>query len=108
MRDFRFSLRELGRLVSRLDGMKVVVTALVGERFLDLVETGFSESIVFNSSLQLRFLGSAPQVFRPGMPYKAYVSFIKALKRDVSDVGVLLWLCFSCEIHILYKGEAIN
>nr|QOJ54018.1 macroglobulin complement-related 2 [Ixodes ricinus] len=72
--DFHFSLRELGRLVSRLDGMKVVVTAYVGERFLDLIETGFSESVVFNSSLQLRFLGSSPQVFRPGMPFKAYVS----------------------------------
>lgn len=74
VRDFAFSLHELSRLVSRLDGMKVVVTALVGERFLDLIETGFSESIVFNSSLQLRFLGSSPQVFRPGMPFKAYVS----------------------------------
>ncbi|KAH7984189.1 hypothetical protein HPB52_017848 [Rhipicephalus sanguineus] len=74
VRDFAFSLRELSRLVSRLDGMKVVVTALVGERFLDLIETGFSESLVFNSSLQLRFLGSSPQVFRPGMPFKAYVS----------------------------------
>lgn len=73
VQDFRFSLWELSHMVSRMDGMKVVVTAMVGERFLDLVESGFSESLVINSSLRLGFLGSSPQVFRPGMPFKAYV-----------------------------------
>lgn len=88
MQDFTFSLDELSRLVSRLDGMKVAVTALVGERFLDLIETGFSESIVFNSSLQLRFLGSSPQVFRPGMPFKAYVSARALCARCLSVCSV--------------------
>ncbi|XP_064466508.1 CD109 antigen-like [Ornithodoros turicata] len=73
VQDFRFSLWELSRMVSRMDGMKVVIAALVGERFLDLIETGFSESLIVNSSLRLNFLGSSPQVFRPGMPFKAYV-----------------------------------
>lgn len=71
---FKFAVRDLLLLSPRLDGMKIVVKAEVGERFLDLIEMGESATIVFNSTLKLAFLGNSPQVYKPGMPFKAYVS----------------------------------
>lgn len=71
---FKFAVRDLLLLSPRLDGMKIVVKAEVGERFLDLIEMGESATIVFNSTVKLAFLGSSPQVYKPGMPFKAYVS----------------------------------
>ncbi|XP_022237429.1 CD109 antigen-like [Limulus polyphemus] len=71
---FQFKMRELTQLVSNTGGIKVRVTACVGELFLDRVECGFSEAIIFNSSIKLQFLGSSPQVFKPSMPFKAYLA----------------------------------
>lgn len=59
---------------SSLDGAKVTVTALVGERFLNLIYTGFGRAYIFSSKVKLEFLGSSPQVFKPAMPLKTYVS----------------------------------
>ena len=71
---FKFAVRDLLMLSPRLEGMKIVVKAEVGERFLDLIEFGESATVVFNSTLKLAFLGNSPQVYKPGMPFKAYVS----------------------------------
>lgn len=57
-----------------LDGMEISVTATVGDRFLDEVIEGYSVARVFNSSIKLAFLGDSPQVFKPGMHIKIYVS----------------------------------
>ncbi|XP_022694685.1 CD109 antigen-like [Varroa jacobsoni] len=72
--NFKFAVRDLLVLSPKLDGMKIVVKAEVGERFLDLIEMGESATIVFNSTLKLSFLGNSPQVYKPGMPFKAYVA----------------------------------
>lgn len=56
-----------------LEGMEIVVTATVGDWYLDEVIEGFSTARVFNSSIKLRFLGDSPQVFKPGMPVTTYV-----------------------------------
>ncbi|XP_022254488.1 CD109 antigen-like isoform X2 [Limulus polyphemus] len=71
---YRFNMRELAELVSKLDGSKVKVTACVGEPLLDRVECGFAETVIFNSSIKLQFLGSFPQVFKPTMPFKSYLA----------------------------------
>ncbi|XP_054723175.1 CD109 antigen-like [Uloborus diversus] len=70
---FRFPMAELERLVPQLDRSRVRVTATVGDRYLNIVETGFAEALVFNSRIQIKFLGANPQVFKPGTPFKAYV-----------------------------------
>lgn len=56
-----------------LEGMEVVVVATVGERFLDEVIEGYSTARIFNSSIQLLFIGGSPQVYKPGMPVTTYV-----------------------------------
>lgn len=57
-----------------LEGTEIVITATVGDRFLDEVIEGHSIARVFNSSIKLRFLGDSPQVFKQGMPITTYVS----------------------------------
>lgn len=81
---FKFAVRDLLMLSPRLEGMKIVVKAEVGERFLDLIEFGESATVVFNSTLKLAFLGNSPQVYKPGMPFKAYVSLQLMLMRELS------------------------
>lgn len=65
---------EIERLVPNLDGMEVVITATVGERFLDEVIEGYSVSRIYNSSIKVSFAGGSPQVFKPSMPFTCYVS----------------------------------
>lgn len=67
-------MNELLRYFPSLDGMEVVITATVGDRFLDDIIEGYSVARIFNSSLKLSFLGDSPQVFKPGMPIMCYVS----------------------------------
>nr|XP_042903885.1 CD109 antigen isoform X1 [Parasteatoda tepidariorum]XP_042903886.1 CD109 antigen isoform X2 [Parasteatoda tepidariorum]XP_042903887.1 CD109 antigen isoform X3 [Parasteatoda tepidariorum] len=72
--DFKFDMREFSELEPQLDKSKIVVTAHVGERYLDLIEKGFAEAIVFSSRIKIDFLGDDPQIFKPGMPYKVFVA----------------------------------
>lgn len=74
MYEFRYPLQELLNYVPSLEGMEIVITATVGDWFLDEVIDGFSTARIFNSSIKLRFLGDTPQVFKPGMPVTTYVS----------------------------------
>lgn len=67
-------MKEFERLIPQLDKSKVTVTAFVGERYLNLIEEGFSEALIYSSRINLEFLGSNPQIFKPGMPFKVYVS----------------------------------
>ncbi|XP_023235311.1 CD109 antigen-like [Centruroides sculpturatus] len=72
--DFRFSMMEFEKYVPKLDKSKITVTAYVGERFLNMIETGFSQTLIFSSYIKLKFLGSTPQIFKPLMPFKAYLA----------------------------------
>lgn len=74
---FRYPISELLHYVPTLDGMEVVVTATVGDYFLDEITEGFSTARIFNSSIRLSFLGDSPQVFKPGMPITTYVRKLK-------------------------------
>ncbi|KFM63962.1 hypothetical protein X975_09783, partial [Stegodyphus mimosarum] len=72
--NFKFSMREFEKLIPQLDKSIITVTAYVGERYLNLIEEGYSQAMVFSSRIKLEFLGSSPQIFKPGMPYKVYVA----------------------------------
>lgn len=67
-------MRELEQFVPSLDGMEVIITATVGERFLDEIIEGYSVSRIYNSSINVAFLGGTPQVFKPAMPFDIHVS----------------------------------
>ena len=69
---------EIRSRVSTLDGSEVRVMAVVGEHFLNQTRDGWSIAKVINSSISLRFLGSDPHVFKPGMPFETHVSITYA------------------------------
>ncbi|CAG9856305.1 unnamed protein product [Phyllotreta striolata] len=71
--EFKYPIQELLHYVPTLDGVEVVITATVGDPFLEEVIEGFSTARIFNSSIKLSFLGGSPQVFKPGMPITTYV-----------------------------------
>ncbi|KAL1513271.1 hypothetical protein ABEB36_002700 [Hypothenemus hampei] len=71
--EFQFPIRDLLDHVSSLDDMEVVITATVGDRFLDEIIEGYSTARIFNSSVKLKFMGDSPQVFKPGMPVTTYL-----------------------------------
>ncbi|GFW23839.1 CD109 antigen [Trichonephila clavipes] len=70
--DFKFYMREFAELVPHLDKSKVTITAYVGERYLNIIEKGFAEAIIFNSRIKVEFLGDSPQIFKPGMPFRVF------------------------------------
>ncbi|GIZ00393.1 CD109 antigen [Caerostris extrusa] len=72
--DFRFPMQEFEDLVPQLDKSKVTIKAYVGERYLDIIEKGFAETIIFNSRIKVEFLGDSPQIFKPGMPFRVFVA----------------------------------
>lgn len=49
--DFKFPINDLLDNIPNLDGMEVVITATVGDRFLDEVIEGYSTARIFNSSV---------------------------------------------------------
>lgn len=66
---------ELASSVGSLNGVEVMITATVGDRFLDEVIEGYSTARIYNSSVKVTVLGGSPQVFKPSMPFTLYVSF---------------------------------
>jgi len=46
------------------------------ETFYGDVRKGFSSTRIIEGGLQLKFLGAAPKIFRPGMPFEAQVLFL--------------------------------
>ncbi|KAF8787021.1 CD109 antigen-like [Argiope bruennichi] len=83
--DFKFPMSDFAALVNNLDKSKVAITAYVGERYLDIMEKGFSEALIFNSGIKVEFLGDSPQIFKPGMPFRVFVS---VFYRDGSRIPI--------------------
>ncbi|XP_026496456.1 CD109 antigen [Vanessa tameamea] len=72
--NFKYPMSELAQLVPTLDGVEVIITASVGDPFLDEVIEGYSIARIFNSSLSVTFLGGELQVFKPAMPFDVYMA----------------------------------
>lgn len=70
-------MSELLRMVPKLDGIELKITAIVGDRYREEYVEGFSTARIFNSSLKLEFLGGSPQVIKPAMPFTCYVSITR-------------------------------
>ena len=66
-------MTELQRMVPKLDGVELRITAIVGDRYREDYVEGFSTARIFNSSLKLNFLGGSPQVIKPAMPFTCFV-----------------------------------
>lgn len=71
--EFRYPMNELEQLMPTTQGMEVLITATVGEKFYDEVIQGYSIARVYNSTIRVAFLGGSPQVFKPTMPYMLYI-----------------------------------
>lgn len=59
---------------NHMEGMEVMITATVGEKFYDEVLAGYSITRVYNSSIRVLFLGESPQVFKPAMPFTTFIA----------------------------------
>lgn len=71
--EFRYPMSELENLMPTMQGMEVLITATVGEKFYDEVIQGYAMARVYNSSIRVAFLGGSPQIFKPTMPYMVYL-----------------------------------
>lgn len=72
--EFKYPMSDIAQLTPTLEGVEVVITASVGDPFLDEVIEGYSIARIFNSSLAVNFLGGSPQVFKPSMPFDVYMA----------------------------------
>ncbi|XP_055943633.1 CD109 antigen-like [Argiope bruennichi] len=74
--DFGIPLSELRNMASPvpLEHCEIEVQATVGERFYDFTVFAYGRIRVVNSTITLRFLGTNPQVFKPGMPFKTHIA----------------------------------
>lgn len=68
-------MSELAKSGLPLDEVELMITATVGDRFLDEVIEGYSTARIYNSSVTVTILGGSPQVFKPAMPFNMFVSF---------------------------------
>ncbi|XP_042871742.1 CD109 antigen-like [Penaeus japonicus] len=80
---FKFRMSDFEDLVAQTEGTEVRVTATVGDAYWDVAQSGFASTRIFSASVNLEFLGESPQVFRPAMPFKFYLS---ATQQDGSKV----------------------
>ena len=55
-------------------GIQVRAEAWVSEYFYNNTQRGFCETRIINQTLSLRFVGSEPIVFKPGMPFEAQIA----------------------------------
>ncbi|CAL4120943.1 unnamed protein product, partial [Meganyctiphanes norvegica] len=80
---FKFRMSDFEALVSKTEGTEIRITATVGDAYLDVTQMGFAATRVFSAKVKLDFLGESPQVLRPAMPFKTYIT---ASQRDGSTV----------------------
>ncbi|KAK3881350.1 hypothetical protein Pcinc_014206 [Petrolisthes cinctipes] len=87
---FKFRVSDLAQLV-RSDGgggggggwWEARVEAVVGDAYQDSTHTAYALTRVFSPDIHLEFLGGSPQVLRPAMPFKFYLT---ARMQDGSQV----------------------
>jgi len=72
--EFKYPMVELQRMVPKLDGMELRITAIIGDRYRGEYVEGFSTARIFNSSLNLKFMGANPQVIKPSMPFTCFLA----------------------------------
>ncbi len=71
---FVLYMSEIADLLGRVHGTQVRAEAWVTEYFYNETQRGFCETRVINQTLSLRFVGSAPMAFKPGMPWEGQIA----------------------------------
>ncbi|XP_037068259.1 CD109 antigen-like [Pollicipes pollicipes] len=70
---FSFPMAALQGTVPRLNEAEVKIITRVNDYWLNQTQVGFCNSKLINSSVSIQFLGAAPQLYKPGMPFKGQV-----------------------------------
>lgn len=71
---FILAMSEIEREIGTVHGVQVRAEAWVKEFFYNNTQRGFCETRIINQTLSLRFVGSNPMVFKPGMPFEAQIA----------------------------------
>ncbi len=71
---FILEMAEIKSFLGTVDGVQVRAEAEITEFFYNETQRGFCETRIINQELSLRFVGSSPIVFKPGMPFEAQVA----------------------------------
>lgn len=72
--EFKYKMSDLKRLLNnRLDNSQITVAAYVGERYLDLYQSGYAKSLIAQSKIKLKFIGPSVFVFKPYMVFDCYI-----------------------------------
>lgn len=73
--EFRYKMQDLRRLLNnKIDGARVTVSAFVGERYLDLYQSGYAKTLISSSRIKLKFVGPSVFVFKPYMTFDCYLA----------------------------------
>ena len=73
--EFRYRMQDLKRLLSnRIESARITVAAYVGERYLDLYQSGYAKAVISPSRIKLKFVGPSVFVFKPYMTFDCYLA----------------------------------
>ena len=72
--DFYLQIADINRQMGTLTNIQIRAEAFLTEFFYNSTQRGFCESKLINPTLTLKFLGSEPMVFKPGMLFEGTVS----------------------------------
>ena len=67
-------MEEVENRLGTANGVQIRAEAWVTDYFYNNTQRGFCETRVINQTLSLRFVGSDPMVFKPGMPLEAQIA----------------------------------
>lgn len=88
----------IARKFPQTDGSMVRVEIAVHDSFMGITETGFSEAKIINSSISIRFLGSQPYIFKPGLPFSTSVSVCNEFDKLQRNLAFI-----KTKIHKIHK-----
>ena len=71
---FYLQMADIERFMGTVQGIQIRAEAFVTEYFYNNTQRGFCESRIINQTLSLRFVGSSPMVFKPGMMFQGTVA----------------------------------
>ena len=71
---FYLRMEEVENRLGTANGVQIRAEAWVTDYFYNNTQRGFCETRVINQTLSLRFVGSDPMVFKPGMPLEAQIA----------------------------------
>lgn len=71
---FILYMSEIEDEIGSVHGVQVRAEAWVTDFFYNNTQRGFCETRIINQTLSLRFVGTNPMVFKPGMPFEAQIA----------------------------------